>query len=568
MKRPSLLLCLLLAVVPGPAALRAAQSFTLDQVAHLFPSEGFEHEIAFWTLIFTKYETNRVLFHDRDDLRLIYHVEEFDRGIEGHPAEARRQRDILRRKLATLQGLFDDIRAKGVDSIELGEPHRRIVGALREAGYSITPALLNDKKGNIRYQRGIRDKFRESLIRSGLYMVFIEDALRRNRVPTELSVLPHIESSFDYNAYSHAGAAGIWQFTRGTGRTYLKIDRLIDERLDPIRATEAAARFLSENYAALGNWPLTITSYNHGKYGMIRAKQRHGPDLREIIRSYQARSFGFASRNFYPEFLAALEIHHNYRRYFGDLPIAIPLEFDTVVLDRSFDAGHFIGVPGVTADDLLRLNPHLRRVMSAARTIFPAGIEVRVPPGLGDPVRVALRNAPAAGRMVTVAEDGSVRYRVREGDSLTGIAAEFQTSAADLQRLNAISNPNRIFPGQTLLVTPGSPVTSQAAVPPPPASYTVQAGDSLSSIAAKFGTTAAELARSNQLSNPDEIQPGDSLRITGAAAPSVPRRYVVRRGDTLQRIASRFGTSVEVLKDANGIRNPHLIRQGQEIVIP
>jgi len=157
---------------------------------------------------------------------------------------------------------------------------------------------------------------------------------------------------------------------------------------------------------------------------------------------------------------------------------------------------------------------------------------------------------------------------VREGDSLTGIAAEFQTSAADLQRLNAISNPNRIFPGQILLVTAGSPVTSQAAVPPPPASYTVQAGDSLSSIAAKFGTTAAGLARSNQLSNPDEIQPGDSLRITGAAAPSVPRRYVVRRGDTLQRIASRFGTSVEVLKDANGIRNPHLIRQGQEIVIP
>ncbi len=567
MKNLFVLLCLLFAALPS-TALRAGQTFTLDQVAHLFPSEGFGNDIAFWKLIFTEYATNRVLFHDRNDLRLIYHVEEFARGIEGDPAEARRQREILRGRLAALQARFDDIRTKGVDSPELGEPHRRIVRALREAGYSITPALLNRKKENIRYQRGIRDKFRESLIRSGLYMPFIEDALRRHRVPVELSVLPHIESSFDYNAYSHAGAAGIWQFTRGTGRSYLKIDRLIDERLDPIRATEAAARFLSENFAALGNWPLTITSYNHGKYGMIRARQQHGPDLREIIRSYQARSFGFASRNFYPEFLAALEVHYNYPTYFGELPIASPLEFDTVVLERSLDAGHFIGVPGVTADDLLRLNPHLRRVMSASRRILPAGIEVRVPPGLGDPVQVALQSAPTAGRMVAVAEDGSVRYRVQEGDSLTVIAAEFQTSPSDLQRLNALSNPHRIFPGQLLLVTPGSPVTSQRVAREIPDSYTVQRGDSLSSIAARFGTTATELARSNNLSNPNRLQPGAVLRITGAAAPSVPRRYVVRRGDTLERIANRFGTSVEVLKNANGIQNPHRIQLGQELVIP
>ena len=111
-------------------------------------------------------------------------------------------------------------------------------------------------------------------------------------------------------------------------------------------------------------------------------------------------------------------------------------------------------------------------------------------------------------------------------------------------------------------------MTSQAAAQPSPASYTVEAGDSLSSIAASFGTTTTELARSNSLSDPDRIQPGDVLRISGAAMPSVSRRYVVRRGDTLARIAQRFGTSVEVLKDANGIRNPHQIQLGQELVIP
>jgi len=116
------------------------------------------------------------------------------------------------------------------------------------------------------------------------------------------------------------GAAGLWQFMRSTGRRYMRIDAAIDDRLDPFRSTEAAAQLLAYNYRLLGTWPLALTAYNHGAAGMRRAKDSMGTDdIERIVRNYKSPSFGFASRNFYVSFLAALEIDHNPEKYFKDI---------------------------------------------------------------------------------------------------------------------------------------------------------------------------------------------------------------------------------------------------------
>ncbi|MEJ2143974.1 MAG: LysM peptidoglycan-binding domain-containing protein [Acidobacteriota bacterium] len=562
-----------------PSTFAGDQGFTLNEVASLFPSKGFERQIEFWKKIFTHYKATQVIFHDQEDLRLVYEMKTFDRDIEGDPEEADRQKEVLKQDLKELQSIFDDLAARGPDSSDLSARERHIVEVFRSLGYRVTPALLKEKKEIIRFQRGVRDKFKESLIRAGLYLPWIQETLSKMGLPVELAVLPHVESSFNYSAYSSAGAAGIWQFTRGTGRRYLRIDRSVDERLDPIRATLAAARLLSENYGALGNWPLAITSYNYGRNGMLRAKDQCGEDLRVIIRDYESNYFGFASKNFYSEFLAALEVSRNFRRYFGDLDIEKPLEFDTVRLSKACAVSHFTNVPGVSETDLRNLNPHLKRLLSRSRRVFPAGIEIRVPPGKGRAVEAALSRVNSRGRKVMVSSDGNVRYRVEEGDTLGSIASEFRVSPAEVARLSGLRSPDRIYSGQVLTVGRSSVLGDSATEffsgsqdeGDDSRNYTVRAGDNLFKIAQRFGTTVNALIEANDIRDPDSIHAGVALTIPydGAAArPPGPKRYVVRRGDTLLTIAQRFGASLQRILQINGIRDPDQIQQGQELRIP
>jgi membrane-bound lytic murein transglycosylase D len=592
-RKASLVLVLILLSFPSvvfPSNEEGRERFSLLDVQELFPSKGFERQIDFWKKVFTQYHVTQIVFHDEDDPRLVYQIEQFDRGIEGDSREAKRQREVLKRKLRALQGVFDEVIRSGADNPALGAGARHLIKVFRDLDYPVTRKLLRQKRETIRYQRGVREKFQESLVRSGMYLPWIERTFARYGLPVELAMLPHVESSFDYNAYSHAGAAGIWQFTRGTGRAYMHIGSTIDERLDPIRATEAAARLLSENYEVLGNWPLTITSYNHGRNGMIRAKRQYGDDLRTIVAKYRSKYFGFASRNFYTEFLAALSVARNYRDYFGELEILPPLEFDSVQLQKAYDISYFSSVDGIDDDVLRDLNPHLKRILSSRRRVIPAGIEVRVPSGTGASVEKVLASARPTGREVLVAADGSARYRVDVGDSIGAISAELKVPVSEILRLNRLNNPNRIYPGQVLLirrksnmaaatVAKATPEAANASVSgqqdagsaETPVVYRVAKGDNLAVVARRFGTTVSALQNANGLGNPNLIQPGMQLKIpsghSSAAVPSL-RRYVVRGGDTLAHIAARFGTSVNQIRERNGIRNPNRIQPGQELLIP
>ncbi len=191
---------------------------------------------------------------------------------------------------------------------------------MRELWAGAEPARLAQAADDVRFQLGQSDRFRAGLQRAGLWESHIAQTLAARGLPPEIAALPHVESSFQPTAMSKAGAAGMWQFIRSTGRRYLRIDGAVDERLDPYRSTEAAAQLLSYNYRLLGSWPLAITAYNHGAEGMRRARDQLGTDdIVRIVRQYQSPTFGFASRNYYCSFLAALRLDRDPEKYFGNV---------------------------------------------------------------------------------------------------------------------------------------------------------------------------------------------------------------------------------------------------------
>lgn len=591
----------LLLVIPSPLAQAQSQTFSLAQISDRFPSRGFEPRVAFWRDVFSKYGASQVILHDTDDLRLIYEVVEFKQGSGRSRATSRRQRRTVRARIHRLSVAMNRLRTHGPDPENPDAVQRGILKVVRSAGLQPTRALFRKLRHNIHAQRGVKERFRKGIIRSGRYLETMEAIFERHGLPKELVRLPHVESSFNYASRSSKGAAGIWQFMPRTGRAYkLRVGRNVDERLDPVAATDGAARYLKDAYRKLGNWPLAITSYNHGQAGMARAKRRHGPNLLTIIDKYRSRSFRYASKNFYAEFLAAVEVSENYRAYFGPLELLQPHRYEEIDLDKSVRVSTFTALEGLSRDILREYNPQFRRRLWTRSRVLPAGFTLRVPAGKAAQARVALAKAPAVrwrGAPAKVPPDG---YRIRPGDSLTVIAQRFGTSVKAIQRLNDLEG-TRIYAGQVLRI-PGlrrasagrdGSARSQTAgrgaansTSPAPASYRVRRGDSLSLIAQRFGTSVAAIRRMNglrgsrihpgqvlKLSEPPRVprqadSPGPTASVPSAPAPaSQPRLYRVRRGDSLTIIARRFGTSVGEIRRANRLKGSRILA-GQKLKIP
>jgi len=266
----------------------------------LFPLyESIRPNVAFWEKIYGSVSENTALLHDRRDLSLVYgSVTLWDKDVPGAAAwnQAR-----LEQAMAFYKNMLTRLSrgARPADAEEL-----RIRAMFNGRNAFARMAIAAD---NIRNQRGLKERFREGVIRSGAYMSEIKKIFQSHGLPLELAYLPHVESSFVVEARSKVGAAGIWQFTRATGQDYLRVSEAVDERLDPILAADAAARYLSDNYDKLQNWPLSLTAYNYGANGMMRAKNALG-GYERIFREYEEGHFKFAARNFYSEFLAALRV--------------------------------------------------------------------------------------------------------------------------------------------------------------------------------------------------------------------------------------------------------------------
>jgi membrane-bound lytic murein transglycosylase D len=298
---------------------------------------------------------------------------------------------------------------------------------------------------------------REGIIRAGTWEPHILKILRDADLPAALAAIPHVESSYNPQVYSHAGAAGLWQFTRFTGRHFLRVDHVIDDRLDPIRSTKAAARLLQRYHDKLDSWPLAITAYNHGLSGVLRAVRETGSrDIADIVQQYQGPRFGFASRNFYVSFLAANDVAGNARRYFGQLERDAPSAYWIVNMPAYIAISDVTEPLGLDADSLKALNPALQDTVWSGNKYLPKDYQLRLPAVIGSgAVTALLTGSERFARQVP-----DYYYTVRAGDTLSGIAQRHKQSVRDLMALNNFSSEHRIRAGQSVRLSVADPAES------------------------------------------------------------------------------------------------------------
>ncbi|HTY93047.1 MAG TPA: transglycosylase SLT domain-containing protein, partial [Steroidobacteraceae bacterium] len=432
------------AAVPAAAAEEAAPR-VLDK---LFPQPpALDRDVNFWIRVYTEIGTNAGFIHDQYNLGVIYETLQFGPNTSSR----QRERMVAAARERAVAALKRIAHATGALSPE----DQRIRDMWGEAG---TPARLLGAIEDVRFQLGQSDRFRDGLVRSGLWQAHIEETLANLGMPTQLGVLPHVESSFNAAAYSKAGAAGLWQFMRSTGRRYMRIDSAVDDRMDPFRATEAAAQLLGFNYRLLGTWPLALTAYNHGAEGMRRAREQVGTDdIVMILRNYHSPTFGFASRNYYVSFLAALTVDRNPEKYFGPITREPEAKFQEVTLPGFVSVSALTHALHLSAEDLRRLNPALLPACWQGRRRVPKGYLLRLP--LDGPVwttqLLAQRLSPSdLQTKQTVPE----RRRVMKGETLASIAGDYGMKPGELARLNGISARSRVRPGRYLRVPEANPV--------------------------------------------------------------------------------------------------------------
>jgi membrane-bound lytic murein transglycosylase D len=302
----------------------------------------------------------------------------------------------------------------------------------------------------------------------------------------------------------------------------MRVDHVVDERMDPFVATEGAIRLLQRNYDITGTWPLALTSYNHGTGGMLRASKYVGSrDIGLIVQKYRGRAFGFASRNFYTSFLAALEIDRNAERYFGPVELASPTDYDEVIVSEYVPAKILARTAGVSIEDLRAHNPALQEPVWNGDKHIPRGFLVRVPEGdLHQSLGKLLAELPDEARFSFQKPD--YEHRIVRGDSLSTIAQRYRTTVSKLMKLNGLRN-HKIRAGKTLIlpgnVVPEPAVAGNGKSSRPEAGkgeYVIKRGDSLWSISRRFKVTQQQLIAWNGISPKAYLQPGQIIKVAGS----------------------------------------------------
>ena len=468
---------------------------------------GLEPNVRFWERVYSEVDSQGGFIHDSEQLDVVYEVVRFQEGLSRRTREKqlKKAKSRIRDALKTL--------AKGKRT-GLSAVQAEVLARWPEG---VTDSTLRHASSNLRFQLGQADRFREGLVRSGAWLDHIQRPLRKHGVPVELAALPHVESSFNPDAYSRVGAAGLWQFTRSTGRMYLRIDSVIDERLDPFLASDAAARLLARNYEITETWPLAITAYNHGSAGMTRAARKLGTkDIATIVRKYKSRTFGFASRNFYASFLAAVAVDRNALEIFGNIRSDPRIEYTLIEMPHFYAASSLSAALGVDQTTLRAHNGALRPAVWQGNKYVPRGYELRVPTAaLKESSELLLARVPERERLAKQHRDRF--HKVRRGETLSIIARRYGVKQNELVALNNLRSRHRIRVGQVLTL-PGSvnaPIAVARQPRPEDGVYSVRRGDTLSIIARRFDVSESQLVKANALRNRNLIAVGQRLQIPG-----------------------------------------------------
>jgi peptidoglycan lytic transglycosylase D len=367
-------------------ALSWSNRMVLAEQAPFAIPEGLAGAVQFWKQIFTRYDSDDVALFDPLDPRKIYSVLRVPENQQGRARVSKERARI----------------ALEYDLIEDGT--------------------------RIRSQRGAKNHLIEGLKISGRYMTAMQNIMRAEGLPVELAYLPLVESSFNIRARSTVGAVGMWQFMPETGKKFMRIDSAVDERRDPLASTRAAARLLKQNFQILGSWPLAITAYNHGTEGIFRAIGAVGSrDLVKLIRRYDGPNFGFASKNFYAEFLAVVDIAANRESYFPYLREHRPVRLLEVSLGRPAALHAVLKPAAISHSDFFAWNPALE----PNTKVLPLDYRVRLPAEKVDSFLAA------HGRMVdapAVKKTAGAKARVGNATALNQVQSVKRTERANSPR--------------------------------------------------------------------------------------------------------------------------------------
>lgn len=475
-----------------------------------------------------------------------------------------------------------------------------------------------------------RQSFEVGLKRSGRYLALARRVFAEEGVPQDLAFLAHIESGFRHNARSSARALGLWQFMRGTASLYnLRCDSYVDERLDPEKSTRACAQHLRDLHDEFNDWYLALAAYNAGAGKVNRAIRKTG--TRDFWTIARTRYLVNETRNFVPEILAATLLAKSPGAYgFSELTDP-PLEYDSVTVDSPTDLRVTSSCTGVSVEELQKLNPALLLMQTPRTAEYaihvPKGSGERFAREIakipadkrlvfhrhvvgsgqtlgqlarryGTTVR-AIQDANRLGRKTTIyvgntllipsrhggtadyallGGDGAVNHTVQRGDCISGIAAHYGVQSKAIIEVNGLTDPGRIHPGQILAIP----------VPPQRRSTTTAGDDALAERQSTQDDGAHRSRPTHTLraqNNSDSLgrvpttahiveQAREAIRLEeeqaaaqGPPPNAGPITHVVRRGDTLSEIASRYGVQVNQLRSWNGLGRSHVIHPGQELSV-
>ncbi len=402
--------------------------------------------VAFWEKIYSHYTLTEAVIHDSTDLARIYEV--IPLLGENIPGASRYNETFQQYAKEKYRTILKKIAVQKPTTHE----ERRVASLFPGKNKS---QQLAQAAENVRSQRGQKERFLAGVIHSGRYIKEIKKLFHTYNLPEELAYLPHVESSFNFNAYSKYGAAGIWQFTRETGKGYLTIDHTVDERLDPILAAHAAAKYLKKSYDILNSWPLALTSYNYGLSGMLRAVNDEG-DYEKVFKNYNKGYFKFASRNFYPEFLAALKVAKQLEKHPN---VKIDLAQSTRYLNlpgyvHISDASSHLGV---SAETIRSLNPALLSPVIKGEKRLPRGYVLRLPAGK----RTNQLVASVPSTFYKQQQRPNLFHRVKKGDTALSIARHHGIPLKNLIKANDLDEYATIKLQQRLLIPKSGTTVTQ-----------------------------------------------------------------------------------------------------------
>ena len=426
--------------------------------------EGYKTTVQFWMRVYGEWSDNQMVIHDAQNMDIIFDV--IDVPGDNQLLYSARKAIVLDR-VDTIRAILKDL-DQDPNSRSRSDEHEKIYQLYKNIS---DPDKFRNAASNVRVQQGIKDRFEQGLSQMTIYIAQIKKIFREQGMPEELAYLPLVESSFNNQSLSKTMAAGIWQFMPGTARLYMKVNRDVDERLDPYTATRAAALYLKKSYQMLGTWPLAITSYNHGQQGMNKAVQIVGSsDYMDIYNRYDGKYFGFASRNFYGEFLAACKVMKEADKYFGTIAYAASQLHDSITLSSPLYISGILSHSDLTREELRSVNPALQSSVIFSKRPVPAGYELRFPQGKINDLEVLIARVRGSEPDVKMASSsvstsvktssggrsggsskGGKAYVVQRGDTLSSISRRFSTSIQTIRQINDLPH-DKIYPGQRLLI--------------------------------------------------------------------------------------------------------------------